>query len=173
MSFRQVAKLKGANPMADIATITGIVGTITGGIGLIVSLKAHAQISAIKALDLRLELNKTFDNLEVILSGIDGYLDFVYQSHIRVLAATGRLKSGEMELFEEEFGKDKVRLRGLLGTQPRREANYNGQAPSDLEAVIANVHAFYVQVGELRGKYQRLFDSDEEHRKEIRAQHPA
>lgn len=157
--------------MADVATITGIIGTIAGGIGLIVSLKAYARVSAIKALDLRLELNKAFDNLEVVLSGIDGYLDFIHQSHIRVLAATGRLNSGEMTLFEEEFGKDKVRLRGLLGTQPRREASYNGQAPCDLEAVIANVHAFHVQVAELRGKYQRLFDSDEERRKEIRATH--
>jgi len=159
--------------MTDVATITGIIGTITGGIGLIVSLMAYARVSAMKALDLRLEFNKAFDNLEVVLSGIDGYLDFVHQSHIRVLAATGRLNSGEMKSFEEDFGKDKVQLRGLLGTQPRREASYSRKAPSDLEAEIGNVHAFHIQVAELRGKYQRLFDSDEQRRKEVRAQHSA
>lgn len=107
----------------------------------------------------------------MVLSGIDGYLDFVHESHLRVLAATGRNQSGEMKLFEEDFAKDRARLRGLLGSQPRRESNYERLAPSELEKLVVAVHAFHAQVADLRGKYQTLFESDEERRKEIRAIH--
>jgi len=107
----------------------------------------------------------------MVLSGIDGYLDFVHQSHLRVLAATGRNQSGEMKLFEEDVAKDRTRLRGLLGSQPRRESNYERLTPSELEKLMVAAHAFHAQVANLRGKYQMLFESDEERRKEIRAVH--
>ena len=109
--------------MADFATITGVTGAVTGIIALIVSIKNYLRVSSMKALDLRLELQKSFNTLDVVLSGIEGYLDFVRESHMRVLAATGRNQSGEMKLFEEDFASDRTRLRGLLATQPRREAS--------------------------------------------------
>jgi hypothetical protein len=157
--------------MPDFATITGITGAMTGVIALIISIKSYVRVSAMKALDLRLELQRSFNNLDVVLSGIESYLDFVHQSHLRVLAATGRNQSGEMRMFEEDFANDKARLRGLLGTQPRREDNYEGHSPIDLEKALVSVHAFQVQVADLRGKYQRLFESDDERRREIRAEH--
>lgn len=157
--------------MADIGTVAGVIGMITGVVALVVSIKSYLIVSAMKALDLRLELQKAFNNLDVVLSGIDAYSDFVHQSHLRVLAATGRNQSGEMKLFEEDFAKDKARLRGLLASQPQRETHYEGRSPSDLEKLLIAVHAFHVQIEDLRGKYQRLFESDEERRKEIRARH--
>ena len=157
--------------MPDLATITGITGAVTGIIALIVSIKNYARVSAMKALDLRLEVQKSFNNLDIVLSGIDSYLDFVHQSHMRVLAATGRNLSGEMKLFEEDFGNDKARLRRLLSSQPRRDGNYERHTPSDLEGVLVSVHGFHGQIADLRGKYQRLFETDEERRKEIRTEH--
>jgi hypothetical protein len=157
--------------MPDLATITGITGAVTGVIALLISIKNYVRVSALKALDLRLELQKSFNNLDVVLSGVQGYLDFVHQSHMRVLAATGRNQSGEMKLFEEEFANDMARLRRLLDTQPRRDANYEKHTPGELEKLLVSVHAFQVQVADLRGKYQRLFEADEDRRKEIRAEH--
>lgn len=157
--------------MADFAMVTGVIGAITGVVALGVSIMSYMGVSTMKALDLRLELEKTFNNLDIVLSGIDSYLDFVHQSHLRVLAATGRNLSGEMELFEKEYARDKIRLRGLLGSQPRRENNYENYSPRELEKNLVSIHAFLVQVAELRAKYQRLFDADEDRRKEIRAAH--
>lgn len=122
--------------MPDFATITGITGAVTGVIALIVSIKNYVRVSAMKALDLRLELQKSFNDLDLVLSGIESYLDFVHQSHLRVLAATGRNRSGEMRMFEEDFANDKARLRGLLGTQPRREDNYEARSPINLEKAL-------------------------------------
>jgi hypothetical protein len=157
--------------MLDLATIMGITGTLTGVIALFISIKNYLRVSAMKALDLRLELQKSFNNLDVILSGVVGYLDFVHQSHLRVLAATGRNQSGEMKLFEEEFATDKARLRRLLTSQPRREASYEKHMPDALEQLLVSVHAFQVQVADIRGKYQRLFEADEDRLKEVRAEH--
>lgn len=154
--------------MVDISTVTGGIGAITGVIALIVSMKSYARVNAIKALDLRLELNKAFDNLEVALHGIDRDLDYAHQSHVRVMAATGRGGSGEMVAFEADFEQDKVRLRTLLDAQPRRVQNYERSTPTELELMISSVHSFHAQVSELWTKYRRLFEGDEGRRKEIR-----
>lgn len=155
--------------MTDFAIVTGTIGAITGVIALVVSMKNYARVSAMKALDLRLEIGRAFDNLDIILSGIDGYLDYVRESHLAVFSATNRLRSAEMEEFKTNFNSDKTRLRRLLGTQPQREADYGRYTPSELEAVIASVHTFQVQVSSLHKKYQQILASDDERRKEIRA----
>lgn len=158
-------------PDLNIATVTGVIGAITGCVALVLSIKSYLLVRAMKALDIRLELEKAFNHLDMVLSGIDGYLDYVHESHMRVLAATGRNQSGEMKLFEEDFAKDRTRLRRLLDSQPRRVSNYERLAPSELGKLVVAVHAFHAQVADLRGKYQKLFESDEERRKEIRARH--
>jgi hypothetical protein len=152
-----------------VSTVTGAIGAITGVVALLVSAKNYSRVSAMKALDLRLELGRTWDNLDLVLAGIEGYLDYVHQSHERVLAATGRLRSGEMQLFSQEFEADKARLRGLLATQPKREVEYGMYTPAELERVIASVHTFQVQVSSIRGKYQKILDTDDERRTELRA----
>jgi hypothetical protein len=157
--------------MADIGTLTGILGSITGAVALILSIKSYVRVAAMKSIDLRLELERSFNNLDIVLSGLDSYLDFVHQSHIRVFAATGRNLSGEMKLFEEEFSNDKQRLQIVLGAQPKRATTYANFTLPQLEREIASLHAFHLQVAELRKKYQGIFESDEERRKEIRARH--
>lgn len=157
--------------MADFATITGVTGAVTGIFALIVSIKSYSRVSSMKALDLRLELQKSFNTLDIVLSGVEGYLDFVRESHMRVLAATGRNQSEEMKLFEDEFARDNARLRGLLATQPRREINYDERGPDELEKQLVSAHAFQVQISDIRGKYQKLFEADQDRRKEIRAEH--
>ncbi len=157
--------------MADIGTVTGILGSIVGAVALIVSIKSYVRVAAMKSIDLRLELERSFSNLDVVLSGLDSYLEFVHQSHVRVFSATGRNRSGEMKLFEEEFSSDKQRLQRVLGAQPKRAATYAKFTLPQLEREIASLHAFHLQVAELRKRYQGIFESDEERRKEIRAGH--
>ena len=74
-----------------------------------------------------------------------------------------------MKLFEEEFCSDKQRLQRILGAQPKRAASYAAFTLPQLEKEIATVHAFHLQVTEFRKKYQGIFESDEERRKEIQA----
>lgn len=142
-----------------------VIGT---AIALILSLASLVRARSIKESDLRMELGKAFNNLDVVLSGLDGYLDYVHQSHTRVLAATGQRNSGAMVDFEKTFSDDKAKLQELLSTQPQRKSNYKDSSQDELEKAIVDVHAFHNQIAELRAKYQKIFDADEERRKEIR-----
>jgi hypothetical protein len=153
----------------SMAEVTGVIGAITGGIALIVSLKSYALARSVKTLDLRLELEKAYNELDIVLSGIDEHLAHVHKSHTHVFAAVGLNNPGAMVLFEQEFAKDRDRLRGLLGAQPKRESSFEGLVAAALVKQIAGVHAFHLQVADLRGKYQKILDSDDERRKEIRA----
>lgn len=154
--------------MTDFSEVTGAIGAITGVIALIVSIKNYVSINAIKALDLRLEIGKAFDNLDIILSGIEGYLDEVHQSHLAVLSANGSLRSGEKVSFEKNLKEDKARLHTLIGKQPKRMTDYSRCKTSELEKVLAEIYTFNSQVSSLRDKYQKVFSSDEERRKELK-----
>lgn len=153
----------------SVAEVTGLIGAITGSIALIVSLKSYALARSVKTLALRLELEKAYNELDILLSGIDEHLAYVHKSHTHVFSAIGLNNSGAMVLFEQEFAKDRDRLRGLFGAQPKRESSFEGLVASELVMQIAGVHAFHLQVADLRGKYQKILDSDDERRKEIRA----
>jgi hypothetical protein len=153
------------------SSVTGIIGAVTGTLALIVSIKSYIRVSAMKALDLRLEIGRAFNNLDVLLSGVEDRLDYVRKSHFAVLAAIGMYQSGQKQKFDADFEADKMRLRSLLGTQPKREVDYRGRDPAYLESLLTDIHALQVQVADLRAKYDRIYAGDEERRTEIRASH--
>lgn len=157
--------------MWDIGTLTGATGILFSGIALIISIKAYRQASSMKALDLRLELQKTHNELDILAANIDGHLGHVFQSHQRVLAATGRNGSGEMQWFEADYKQDQAKLLQILGAKPKREMNIDLLTPALLESQLVSAHYTQTQLIELRKKYSALFESDEERRKEIRAAH--
>ena len=138
---------------------------------LIVSATALWRVSEIKRLDLRIELQKSFNDLDFVISGIESYFDFVYESHLRVMAAIGQLGSGAEIIFKSEFSADKEKLQELLNSQPKRKNDYKSSSQDELEREIVSIHSFHNQIAGLRAKYQKIFDADEERRKEIRAQH--
>jgi len=140
-------------------------------ISLIVSAIALWRAKEIKKLDLRIELQKSFNDLDVVLSGIENYLEFVFESHLRVMAAIGQIGSGAESCFRSDYSADKVKLKALLNSQPKRKEDYKRSSQSVLEREIVALHSYRNQISELRTKYQNIFDTDEDRRKEIRAQH--
>lgn len=157
--------------MADIGNITGIAGVVVSGIALIVSIKAYAQVNKMKSLDLRLELEQSFTELDILAAEIEGILDYAFRSHQMVLAATGKNLSGEMKAFELDFAKDQEKLKRLLSTHPKREEAFDSLSPSELERRVVAVHALHTQLKKLKEKYDAIVTADGERRKEIRAQH--
>jgi len=140
-------------------------------ISLIVSATALWRVREVKQLDLRIELQKSFNDLDVVVSGIENYLDFVYESHLRVMAAMGQIGSGAEKIFKSEFSAGKEKLQELLNFQPKRKDDYKRSSQGELEREIVAIHSYRNQIAGLRAKYQKIFDTDEDRRKEIRAQH--
>ncbi|MDA8328695.1 MAG: hypothetical protein M0Z83_06955 [Betaproteobacteria bacterium] len=140
-------------------------------LSLIVSATALWRVREVKQLDLRIELQKSFNDLDVVLSGIENYLDFVYESHLRVMAAIGQIGSGAEKFFKADFSTDKEKLQELLNLQPNRKDEYKRSSQDELEREIVSIHSYRNQIAGLRAKYQKIFDADEDRRKEIRMQH--
>lgn len=140
-------------------------------LSLIVSATALWRVREVKQLDLRIELKKSFNDLDVVLSDIENYLDFVCESHLRVMAAIGQIGSGAEKVFKSEFSTDKEKLQELLNLQPKRKDDYKRNSQDELEREIVAIHSYRNQIAGLRAKYQNIFEADEDRRKEIRAQH--
>lgn len=147
---------------------TSYVGMATGIVGIIVAVISMRRSYAVKALDLRLELGKAHNDLDLLLQGLANYLDFVYQSRLRVFAATGRNQSGEMKLFKENFARDVATLDKLKARLPQRRSSYDGLPPHQLEIELVAIHKHQGEIRKLRQKYDEILESDEERRKEIR-----
>jgi hypothetical protein len=124
-----------------------------------------------KALDLRLEIGKAFNDFDVLISGIEERLAYVRKSHYAVLSAIGLFQSGQRQKFEADFENDKARVRVLLKSQPKREVDYRRRDTDYLESLLSSIHASHVQLSEIRNKYERIFEADEARRSDIRAQH--
>ena len=147
------------------------ISPIIACIALFVSIRSYRLARSIKALDLRLELEKAFNELDIVVSDMDGYLQSARASHVRVLAASGLIRSSAMDMFEKELANDQEQLRQLLESRPQREKNYDQHKPSDLASLIVAVHGLLGKLSAIRGKYRAVQESDEQRRKEVRAEY--
>ncbi|HEX4333429.1 MAG TPA: hypothetical protein VH040_14900 [Usitatibacter sp.] len=162
--------------MADQPTIFGIVGAITGGIGavcgiaaIVVSTMSYRRVSEMKSLDLRLELRKVLKEIDADEGALHGLLEHAHESHVRVLNATGRNRSGEEQAFEEAFQSDKGSLASMAASRPRvNENGLNRYSSVELERYIADLHGYGLSLARLSEKYQSILASDDERRRDLR-----
>lgn len=147
-----------------VGMITGIIGALSGIAGLVVSVKNYRRVSAIKALDLRIELQRAFNDLDLLRKGIEEFLDSVNQSHERVMSARGLLSGGAGEIWKKEFADDKATLRRLLGIAPRAQGQFEKLSPFELEAQLILVHRSSGELKGVRGKYQGILENDDKWR---------
>lgn len=139
-----------------VGMITGIVGAACGVAGLVVSVKNYKRVSEIKALDLRVELQKAFNDLDLLRRGLDALLDLANRSRRAVMAARGQLTGGTGQEWDREFADDKATLRRLLGIAPQAQGGYERLSPSELEAQLVLVHRSQGELKGLREKYERI-----------------
>src|SRR3990172_4173107 len=96
---------------AYVGMAAGILGAITGISGAVMGFVSYRLSRNIKVLDLRLELRKLINEIEVSLARLPGLLDYANQSRQRVAAMTGQ--AGALQLWNQQFEQDKVRLTEL------------------------------------------------------------
>ena len=145
---------------------TGIIGAITGIAGAIMGYVSYRRSNSIKALDLRLELRKAVNEVELGLSKLKELLDYANQSRQRVTSATGR--SGAMEIWKKEFEEDKKKLKQISDNAPKSDTNYDELSPIHLESRLVAIHKLQGQITELTEKYNSSIKSDDDERKQLR-----
>lgn len=151
-----------------VGIATGTIGAITGIAGAIMGYVSYRRSNSIKALDLRLELRKAVNEVEMGFSNLERLLNYANQSRQRVAAATGRLGSGAMEIWNREFEEDKNRLKQISKDVPHPDAKYDDLSPVELESRLVAIHRLQGQINELTEKYDSAVKSDDEDRKQLR-----
>ena len=66
---------------------TGYMGMFLGAIGTVIAGISLYRSFTVKALDLRIELRKAFNELEFLERGLETYLNLVHKSHLAVFSA--------------------------------------------------------------------------------------
>ena len=148
--------------------ITGVIGAITGISGAVMGYLGYRHSKKLKALDLRLELQKALNEVDLLSDGIENFLDRVNKSHERVMAARGMANSGAWQLWQQEFAQDKVSLGALLVGRLQPEGSYEHLTPDELESRVVTVDRFRGGLEKIRGKYSSILEEDDEKRRHLR-----
>ena len=147
---------------------TSYVGMATGIAGAIMGYVSYRRSNRIKSLDLRLELRKAINEVEISLSQLGELLEYANKSHKAVASATGSFHSGMMVKWKEEVKADKIKIEQLSARAPKPEENYEKLNPKELESKLVDIHKLQGYLKELRAKYDAAVRSDDENRKQIR-----
>ena len=147
---------------------TGYVGMISGIAGAVLSVISYRKSNSIKKLDLRLELRKEINNANTNLAHLTGLIPYANKSRTAVAAATGNLRSGVMQRWNNELEQDNEQLASITERAPDSEAKYDSLNTKDLESKLIEVHSLQSEINKLVNKYQSAIDSDDSERNHIR-----
>ena len=118
-------------------------------------------------MDLRLELRRAMNVVEQSVGGVAELLAAANQSRERVSAARGLLNSGAMRIWQEQFQKDQAAVRELTERAPKA-TGLEDLKPEHLEAQLAHVHKFQIELNAIVTRYKASIAEDDQHRAEIR-----
>lgn len=152
--------------MAYVGMGTGIIGAITGVSGAVMGLVSYRLSRNIKTLDLRLELRKLINEIDVDLAKAPGLLDHANQSRQRVCAMTGQ--AGALEAWNQQFSNDKAILNDLAKAAPSATEEFLGLSPSELEARLVVAHRLQRELRQMAETYVAALESDDEERRQRR-----
>jgi hypothetical protein len=141
--------------------VTGVAGAVLGYVGF-------RRSTAMKALDLRVELRKAVNDADIDLSNLKELLDLAHRSRHAVASARHTARSGAMEIWEQGFERDKAKWQTLKDAAPSPENKYEGLGPAQLEAELVSVHRLRRQLQDLTERYRASLKSDDDERAQIR-----
>ncbi|OFW03496.1 MAG: hypothetical protein A3G20_06600 [Acidobacteria bacterium RIFCSPLOWO2_12_FULL_59_11] len=130
-----------------IAVAAGIIGMVTGSIGIILAVISYRRTSLYKKLDLRLDLRKLDADLNEALAQLTGLLTFARDSRERITAATGQ--TGAWQHWIGEFDVDCKVAQGVDATFKAAPKNYRGLSDIALEEKLVESHRLRTKVDQL------------------------
>ncbi len=150
---------------------TSYVGMFTGISGAVLGFISYQKSKNLKSLDLRLELRKGISDLYQNLHQLNELIVYANKSRQAVLAATGNLRSGRMELWKQMIEQDTSFLSEIKTKFPEENKSFSTHNAKDLESEIIEVHKHHGKLKALIEKYNDEVNSDDEQRRHIRDTH--
>jgi hypothetical protein len=148
--------------------VSGAVGAITGIAGAVMGYISYRRTEALKTLDLRLELRRAETDLRREVEDLPKHLNYAKRSRTAVASAAGRLQSGAMKKWLEEWDADLALAKAMAASVPSRSSDYVALDQAALEEKLIKAHAAAGNVRALRGKYDATLASDDKEREQIR-----
>ncbi|TKF79829.1 hypothetical protein FCV62_07405 [Vibrio kanaloae] len=149
----------------------GLIGTITGCTGAIVSYKNYKKVQQVKSLDLRIELRRTINEIRALLLEASILLPKAFKSRLAVHSATGKLRSGATANWHTEHKKDLKLLEEISERFSRAEKIINVDSYETLEQKLDSIDQLKREIAPIVSKYQDSLKDDDKVRERIREQH--
>lgn len=118
---------------------------------------------------MRLELRKDVAAAHIELDQVMDLIRKCHQSRIAVMAARGIIRSGMAEKWKQRTAADMKEVGTLKRELPNETQDFSMMPASELETLLVNVHRTQKRGTAFREEYEREFEQDEQHRREIRA----
>lgn len=153
-----------------VGMIAGIIGSITGIAGAIMGYIAYHRSNLTKALDLRIELKKSLNEAFVIHEGALLLIEDADRSRKGLLSATGKFRSGEMDVWNKELAIDKKAMEDIVSKLPHPSEKYEALSMEELEEKIVELHKLTTKIKVYVDKYEKALAHDDETRRFLRDQ---
>jgi tetrahydromethanopterin S-methyltransferase subunit H len=152
---------------------TGVVGAVTGFIGLVVSVSAYRKSNQIKSLDMRIELRKVIGESHESLTNLRSLIDYAAGSRRGILAATGRVRSGAMQHWEQALAADRAEIDRITAALRSEDGDFAALPTDNLEAELVAAYRLKARLSTLVEKYRAEVTADNESRRQLSEQQTA
>lgn len=153
-----------------VGAIAGAAGAITGIAGVLISVYSYRRVSAIKALDLRIEARRCYNDAALLLESVTELKERAEGSRKVYAAAAGIYKSGAMEKWEQQWVADQQSIAVLKAKLDAVGKDYQQLRPSQIEDKLVEIHRLTGRLKGLHEKYTGELAWDETRTKELRAE---
>jgi hypothetical protein len=144
--------------MAD-ATFLSYVGAFTGVIGSVLGYVGYRQSREMKAVDLRIQIGHSENEVRISLGSLPGLMQAAKQSRTNVAAMSGQ--SGALRQWNDTFREDSELAATLVSLLPAEGSNYDGLAPAVLAARVVKLHELSLQTSQLVDRYTKSLAEDD------------
>ena len=154
---------------------TSYVGMITGVFGAMASVGAgilaytsYRKVNSIKTQVLRLELHCARNNAEQAHTRLAEILEDARASRQAIASATGKVKSGWMIKFQQQYDADRYRIKNLATEIPGRDADYDSLTSKQIETELVGLHRIQGEIKHIIDGYKTEIAADDKERENLK-----
>jgi hypothetical protein len=146
---------------------------LTGIFGAVMGYKGYRQSSQIKALDMRLELQRDLSEVRESIPTLRGLMTSCISSRKASMAARGISMPGVMGALEKAVQDDRETVQTIAASIRSEGSDFTALSESQLEAELVAVHKIKTNLATLTAKYRRELEADEAAKRQLAQQNAA
>jgi hypothetical protein len=171
MFTRKIRKRGGEMPNPGwtdyVGTVTGIVGMVSGISGAVMGVIAYRRSNQIKALDMRLALQKDLSEARESIDTVRALMTSAESSRRASLAARSICRSGAMNVWEQALEADRAEVARIAASIRSEGTDFAALSVEQLEPETMAAHKIKTSLSKLVEKYRGELAADDEARRQL------